>query len=126
MVLTETRDLIEGYTLMVLAKISTREISTIKVPPSGKIETGMEEEYWFMELWRNKMPHSYKRLEGVTLQINLRKNKWLVFGGYNHTKSNISTFLSMIGPVLDTHMSRLEIFIILGDFNCEIIQGYLE
>ena len=32
MVLTETRDLIEGYTLMVLAKISTRENSTIKVP----------------------------------------------------------------------------------------------
>ena len=61
-----------------------------------------------------------KDLEGVTLEINLRKNKWLVFGGYNHTKSNISTFLSMIGHVLDTHMSRLEKLIILGDFNCEI------
>ena len=61
-----------------------------------------------------------KDLEGVTLEMNLRKTKWLFFGGYNHTKSNIGTFLCMLGPVLDAHMSRLENFIILGDFNCEI------
>ena len=32
---------------------------------------------------------STRDLEGVTLEINLRKSKWLLFGGYNHTKSNI-------------------------------------
>ena len=65
-------------------------------------------------------------LEGVTLEINLRKIKWLIFGGYNYTKSNIGTFLSMLGPLLDTNMSRLENFIILGDFNCEINEATLK
>ena len=35
---------------------------------------------------------STRDLEGVTLEINLRKSKWLLFGGYNHTKSNIDSF----------------------------------
>ena len=61
-----------------------------------------------------------KSLEGIFLEINLRKSKWLLFGGYNNLKSNISTFLGCVGDVLDHHISNLENFILLGDFNSEI------
>ena len=30
-----------------------------------------------------------KNFKGIFLEINLRKSKWLLFGGYNHKKSNI-------------------------------------
>ena len=59
-------------------------------------------------------------LEGIFLEINLRKQKWLLFGGYNNCKSNIRTFLGSISPILDHYMIKLENFILLGDFNSEI------
>ena len=55
---------------------------------------------------------STRDLEGVTLEINLRKSKWLLFGGYNHTKSNIDSFLNLLAPIIDTHMkSHYEIIL---------------
>ena len=35
-------------------------------------------------------------LEGIFLEINLRKTKWLLFAGYNYSKSNICTFLKIL------------------------------
>ena len=32
--------------------------------------------------------------EGIFLELNLRKTKWLLFWGYNHNKSNIRNVLS--------------------------------
>ena len=60
--------------------------------------------------------------EGIFLEVNLRKTKWLVFGGYNNVKSNINAFLRILGQVLDANMSRLENFLLLGDFNSEITE----
>ena len=56
------------------------------------------------------------------MEINLRKTKWPVFGGYNNVKSNINAFLRKLGQVLDANMSRLENFLLLGDFNSEITE----
>ena len=61
-----------------------------------------------------------ENVEGIFLEINLRKMKWLLFGGYNYSKSNINAFLGNIGPTLEHYMSNLENFILLGDFNSEI------
>ena len=83
----------------------------------------MEEEFSFMS---EDIPygeiryHTSTRDLGVTLEINLRKSKWLLFGGYNHTKSNIDSFFNLLAPIIDTNMGKLENFIILGDFNCEV------
>ena len=52
--------------------------------------------------------------------------KWLVFGGYNNVKSNINAFLRILGQVLDANMSRLENFLLLGDFNSEITEIYMK
>ena len=35
---------------------------------------------------------SQSHIEGIFLEINLRKTKWLVFGGYNPHKTNIENF----------------------------------
>ena len=59
-------------------------------------------------------------MEGIFLEINLRKCKWLLFGGYNHNKANIDTFLGHLGPILDYHMTKLENFLLLCDFNSEM------
>ena len=61
----------------------------------------------------------YNNIEGIFLEINLRKTKWLLFGGYNHNKSNITNFLSNLGPILDHHMSKFDNILLLGDFNSE-------
>ena len=49
--------------------------------------------------WELKTKPDDKNLEGIFLEINLRKSKWLLFGGYNNLKSNISTFLGFISDV---------------------------
>ena len=59
-------------------------------------------------------------IEGITLELNLRKNKWLLFGGYNPYKININAFLGSLGNILDHQMCKLENYIILGDFNSEV------
>ena len=35
-----------------------------------------------------------ENFEGIFLEINLRKSKWPLFGGYNPKKDNISNFLN--------------------------------
>ena len=67
-----------------------------------------------------KLKSDFVNLEGIFLEINLRKNKWLIFGGYNNHKSNINSFLGSIGHILDNHICNFENFILLGDFNSEI------
>ena len=56
------------------------------------------------------------------MEINLRKSKWLLFGGYNNDKSNIDIFLGNLGPILDKYMCKFENFILLGDFNSEMLE----
>ena len=59
-------------------------------------------------------------LNGIFLEINLRKRKWLLFGGYNNCKHNINNFLKNISPTLDHYMCKLDNFILVGDYNSEI------
>ena len=41
-----------------------------------------------------------KSVEGIFLEINLRKSKWLLFGGYNYNKGNIDTFIIRVISIL--------------------------
>ena len=61
-----------------------------------------------------------KNIEGSFLEINLKKYKWLLFGGYNASKDNILHFVNEIGPVIDHYMPKYDNFLILGDFNSEM------
>ena len=58
--------------------------------------------------------------EGLIVEINLRKTKWLVFWSYNPHKDNISNHLQLIRKKLDLYSSNYESIIFVGDFNSEI------
>ena len=64
--------------------------------------------------------HTPMNFEGIFLEINLKKAKWLLFGGYNPSKDNIFIFNHHLGTSLDHYMSKYENFLLLGDFNSEM------
>ena len=72
----------------------------------------------------NFFPKS-KSFEGIFIELNLRKTKWLIFGGYNYNKSNIDNYLNTVGLRLDHYMTNYENFLLLGDFNSEIHESYM-
>ena len=58
-------------------------------------------------------------IEGLYVEINVRKKKWLIGCSYNPHKTFISAHLKEIGKNLDTYSSRYDNFILLGDVNTE-------
>ena len=63
---------------------------------------------------------SPKNVEGIFLEINLRRSKWLLFGGYNFSKNNTRNFVNQVGQILDLYISKYENLLLLGDFNSEM------
>ena len=53
------------------------------------------------------------------LELNLRKVKWPLFGGYNPHKDNISNFVRQLDPIVDIFLSTYDNLLLLGDFNPE-------
>ena len=64
-------------------------------------------------------------VEGIFLELNLRKTKWLLMGGYNPSKHIISYFLNHISKNLGKRMGKYDNFIILGDFNSMMIESQM-
>ena len=52
-------------------------------------------------------------------EINVRKKKWLLSCSYNPRKSEIMDHLNEIGKHLDSHSSKYDNYMLLGDFNVE-------
>ena len=61
-----------------------------------------------------------REIEGIFLEINLRKIKWLILTGYNPKKENISYFLKYMSQGLDKHLCNYDNILLVGDFNCEM------
>ena len=55
-----------------------------------------------------------ENLEGVFVDPNFRRKKWLVFCSYNPQKLNITKHLDVIGKNLDLYSSRCENYLLLG------------
>ena len=64
--------------------------------------------------------------EGIFFEINLRKSKWLLFGGYNPQKENIGNFVNQMGIILDHYMPKYDNFLLLGDFNSEMSENIMK
>ena len=64
--------------------------------------------------------------EGIFLEINLRKSKWLLFGGYNPRKDDIAIFLNQLSTNLNMYTSKYDNLILLGDFNSETSESYMK
>ena len=57
--------------------------------------------------------------EGICVEINLRKKKWLLCCSYNPDKSNNSNHLKNICKTLDKLNSTYDSLVLLEDFNAE-------
>ena len=66
-----------------------------------------------------KMP-SHENNEGVFVELNLRKSKWLLFGGYNPKKELISPYLKNVEDILNKYINYYDNIILMGDFNSDM------
>ena len=57
--------------------------------------------------------------EGFSVEINLRKKKWLLCCSYNLDKNKILPHLHVISKALDDLSKKYDNLILLGDFNNE-------
>ena len=58
-------------------------------------------------------------IESFSIEINIRKKKWLLVSTYNPNNSLISNHHKEIGKNLDNYSSKYDNFILLGDLNSE-------
>ena len=58
-------------------------------------------------------------IEGYYVEINLRKNKWLLCGKYNPHRNNTGNHLDSLSKNLAKYPSAYDNYIVIGDFNIE-------
>ena len=60
------------------------------------------------------------------VELNLRKKKWLIICNYNPHKTMINRYLEHINKEIDSHTSKYDYFLLIGDFNSEPTQEAME
>ena len=63
------------------------------------------------------LTHDFPCAESFFVEINLYKKKWPRNCSYNPHKNNIESHLDIISISLDTHSTKYENIVLLGDFN---------
>ena len=58
-------------------------------------------------------------IEGIFVEISLRKTKWLLFGKYRPPRQHAECFLKHVNYALDTYKQTFDKFLLAGDFNIE-------
>ena len=56
-------------------------------------------------------------VEGVFIEVNLRKIQWLIFGTYRPLSQPVEYFFKHVGYALDAYGQTYEKFLLAGDFN---------
>ena len=71
--------------------------------------------------------HSFPEdIEGIFLEINLRKQKWLLFGTYHPPSQNDEHFFNFVTRGLDIYSSSYDNFLLAGDFNAETTEHIMK
>ncbi len=74
-----------------------------------------------------ELPHTLPiDVEGIFIELTLRKTKWLLMGGYNPHKGSISYYLSHVSKQLDKFLPNYENILILGDLNSTIRENDMQ
>ena len=64
--------------------------------------------------------HSFNEdIEGIFIEINLRKCKWLLFATYHPPSQCDNYFFDFVSKGLDTYSAFFDKFVLIGDFNAE-------
>ena len=58
-------------------------------------------------------------IEGIIIEINFRKSKWLLMGTYHPPSQIDSYYFQSIGRALEIYNTKYDKFILAGDFNAE-------
>ena len=58
-----------------------------------------------------------KTIEGIFIELNFRKKKWLLSCSYNPSKSNIISHLEHLRRSLDLYSANYDNLLLMGDFN---------
>ena len=84
----------------------------------GGILIYINEDIPMKELDLHKFPDN---IEGIFIEINLGKRKWLLLGSYHPptNKSGDEYYFKHVERALDVYSSKYDNFILLGDFNSE-------
>ena len=59
------------------------------------------------------------KIEGVFVEINFRKSKWLLLGTYHPPSQNDNLYFDNIGRALDIYTQTYDKILLTGDFNAE-------
>lgn len=93
------------------------------------IGTSMVEAFSFLlekiHLPRNSRQHPFKNFEGISVELNLRKEKKLCCS-YNMYKINISNHRHILGETLNKQIAMYENFLVVGNFSSEITESAME
>ena len=65
------------------------------------------------------IPTDFSNREGLFLELNLRKKKWVLCCSYNPHNNFIGTHVDSIGKAIDSLSARYENFILIRGFNTE-------
>ena len=68
---------------------------------------------------QSKLIESKMTIEGLFVEINLRKKKWLLCCSYNPKSFVISNHLKEIGNNFDLLSSKCDNYLLMGDFSEE-------
>merc|ERR1712074_25138 len=65
--------------------------------------------------------HTFKdNIEGIFVELNIKKYKILVLGTYRPPNSNKLDYFNNISNSLDLYLPKYEKFVLLGDFNVNV------
>ena len=64
-------------------------------------------------------------IEGIFIEINLRKTKWLILGTHRPPNQSIDYFLENVGKALDIYSQKYDKFLLCGDFNSQHTESSL-
>ena len=65
-------------------------------------------------------------IEGMFIELNFRKSKWLLFGTYHPPSQNNTFYFNNIGNALDIYTVKYDKILLAGDFNVEETEIVLE
>ena len=74
-------------------------------------------------LRKHTFPHD---IEGMVVELNFRKSKWLLFATYHPPAQNVEYYLRNIGSALDKYIKTYDKCLLVGDFNAEVSETKME
>ena len=82
----------------------------------GRVLIYMREDIPNKLLADHKLPHD---IEGIFVELNLSKKRWLLFGSYLLPSQSYQNFFHQVKKGLDMYSKFYERYMLIGDFNAE-------